>query len=66
MHLRWRLGALMDERSLWSADQHEELLFAIEGLVRQSGPSMKQQGSAQGLQPLAEAIPAVKALVEAS
>lgn len=56
-------GALMDDRSLWSADSAQEGPFSFEGLLEQSARAMKKDGNDRGLTELVKAIPAVEPLV---
>lgn len=58
-------GAVMDERSLWSSDGHAETKFSFPELIAESVVAMKQSDNRVGLEALAEAIPAVRPLVEA-
>jgi predicted metal-dependent enzyme (double-stranded beta helix superfamily) len=58
-------GALMDERSLWSYDDHEEKGFSFQELVKESIKGMRQNNNQVGLDELVKAIPAVKPMVEA-
>jgi predicted metal-dependent enzyme (double-stranded beta helix superfamily) len=50
-------GAVMGERSLWSADTHEEIPFSFEGLVKESIKTMKRDDNEAGLRAVAAAIP---------
>lgn len=56
-------GALMEKRSLWSSTGHQEMPFSFEGLVGESIKTMKQSQNDKGLEALAEAVPAVKPLI---
>lgn len=58
-------SAIMDERSLWSYDNHEETAFNFQGLVKESVKGMKMNQNQEGLNALVKAIPSVKPLVEA-
>ena len=58
-------GALMEKRSLWSANGHEEKAFSFEALVGESVSMMKQSRNDKGLEALAEAIPAARPMIEA-
>lgn len=58
-------GAIMDERSLWSYDNHQETAFNFQGLVKESVKGMKMNQNEAGLNALVKAIPSVKPLVEA-
>jgi len=55
--------AVMDERSLWSHANNEETRFSFEGLLKESVTSMKQSHNQKGLDAIAEAIPATRALI---
>ncbi len=57
-------GALMDKRSLWSANGHEEQPFTFEALVGESVRTMKQSRNQRGLEALAEAIPAARPMID--
>jgi len=57
-------GALMEKRSLWSANGHEEQPFTFEALVGESVKTMKQSRNDRGLEALAEAIPAAKPMID--
>jgi len=57
-------GALMDKRSLWSANGHEEQPFSFEALVGESVKTMKQSRNQRGLEALAVAIPAAKPMID--
>ena len=48
-------GAVMGERSLWSADTHEEIPFSFEGLVKESIKTMKRDDNEAGLRAIARA-----------
>jgi predicted metal-dependent enzyme (double-stranded beta helix superfamily) len=56
-------GAVMDQRSLWTADGHAEIPFNFQALLGESIKAMKASGNQAGLDALVEAIPAVRALV---
>ena len=58
-------GAVMDQRSLWTTDGHAEIPFNFQALLGESIKAMKASGNQAGLDALVEAIPAVRALVEA-
>ena len=58
-------GAVMEQRSLWMADGHEERPFNFQALLAESVETMKQNNNKEGLEALADAIPAVKPLIEA-
>jgi predicted metal-dependent enzyme (double-stranded beta helix superfamily) len=57
-------GALMERRSLWSANGHDEQAFSFEALVGESVKTMKQSRNERGLEALAEAIPAAKPMID--
>lgn len=58
-------AALMDERSLWGTDDHAEKPFSFEQLVAESVKTMKAHGNRAGLDAVAKAIPATRALIDA-
>lgn len=55
---------LMDKRSLWRADDHEETGYSFEGLVAESVRTMKLNNNDKGLDALVDAIPKTKPLVD--
>jgi len=57
-------GALMDKRSLWSANGHEEKAFDFVALVGESVKTMKQSRNDRGLEALADAIPAARPMID--
>jgi predicted metal-dependent enzyme (double-stranded beta helix superfamily) len=57
--------ALGDERSLWDTDDHEEKTFSFQELLVQSIKTMKADDNQIGLQAVAKAIPATRALIDA-
>jgi len=57
-------GAVMGQRSLWTADGHEEIPFTFQALLAESVKAMKASGNQAGLDALVEAVPAVRPLVE--
>lgn len=57
--------AVMDERSLWDYDNHEEKSFNFQELIKESIKGMKRNQNQTGLQEIVKAIPATKPLVEA-
>ena len=57
-------SAIMERRSLWTWDGHERTPFSFELLVRESVTAMKRDGNTVGLQAIAEAIPAVRPMIE--
>lgn len=62
---RGDFGALMDKRSLWGWDDHQEKPFSFPDLVRESVSAMHLSGNRDGLAALAMAIPAAKPLIDA-
>lgn len=58
-------SAIMEERSLWSYDNHEETTFSFQGLVKESVKGMKMNHNQAGLDAVVKAIPSLKPLVEA-
>ncbi len=58
-------SAISDQRSLWDSDDHERLPFSFPTLVAQSIKSMKKNGNRAGLEAVAEAIPAVRPMIDA-
>ena len=58
-------NAVMDERSLWDFESHEEKSFSFQGLIQESIKGMKLNQNQTGLDEIAKAIPATKPLVEA-
>lgn len=58
-------NAVMEERSLWSFEDHQEKSFSFQGLIDESVKGMKLNKNKNGLNALVEAIPAAKALVDA-
>lgn len=58
-------GALMEDRSLWSHQEHQRHGFSFEKLLQQSVIAMKKTGNEAGLEGLVDAVPAAKAMVEA-
>lgn len=57
--------AVMDERSLWSFDKHEEMDFSFQGLIKESIKGMKLNNNQTGLDEIAKAIPSTKPLIDA-
>ena len=57
-------AAVMDERSLWDADDHQEKAFSFQELISQSIKTMKADHNQVGLEAVAKAIPAVRPLIE--
>jgi len=57
-------GAVMDERRLWDADDHQEMAFSFPELIKQSIKTMKTHHNQVGLEAVAKAIPATRALIE--
>ena len=58
-------NAVMDERSLWDYENHEEKSFSFQGLIQESIKGMKLNQNQTGLDEIVKAIPATKPLVEA-
>jgi predicted metal-dependent enzyme (double-stranded beta helix superfamily) len=58
-------GALMDRRSLWGWDDHQEKPFSFPELLRESVSAMHHSGNRAGLSALAVAIPVTKPLIDA-
>jgi predicted metal-dependent enzyme (double-stranded beta helix superfamily) len=58
-------GALMDARSLWSDDDHQQTPFSFPALLQESVKAMKRADNDAGLKALVNAIPATKPLVDA-
>lgn len=58
-------NAVMDERSLWDFENHEEKTFSFQGLIQESIKGMKFNDNKTGLQEIAKAIPATKPLIDA-
>ena len=58
-------NAVMDERSLWDFEDHEEKSFSFQGLIRESVKGMKNNGNETGLDALVKAIPSARPLLEA-
>ena len=56
-------GAISDRRSLWDAETHERVAFSFPKLVEQSVKTMKRSNNREGLEAVAEAIPAARALI---
>ena len=57
-------GAVMEQRSLWTADGQAEIPFTFQALLAESVKAMKASGNQAGLDALVEAIPAVRPMVE--
>lgn len=57
--------AVMDERSLWDVETHSETSFNFQELLRQSVKTMQAHENTVGLEAVAEAIPATRALIDA-
>jgi predicted metal-dependent enzyme (double-stranded beta helix superfamily) len=57
-------SAVMDQRSLWDADDHEEKAFSFQELISQSIKTMKTHHNQIGLEAIAKAIPSTRPLVE--
>jgi predicted metal-dependent enzyme (double-stranded beta helix superfamily) len=58
-------NAVMDERSLWDVDSHEEKPFSFQELIGESIKTMKASRNRTGLDAVAKAIPATRALIDA-
>lgn len=56
-------GAVQEQRSLWSPENHERGSFSFEKLLHHSVVAMKRGGNEAGLASLVEAIPAAETLV---
>jgi hypothetical protein len=59
-------GAVEKDRSLWSHEAHEREGFSFPKLLQLSVVAMKKTGNTQGLESLVEAVPATKAMVDAT
>lgn len=57
-------GAVMEQRSLWSSHDHQEMPFNFQQLVAESAKAMKLNDNQKGLDALVQAIPAAKPLVD--
>ena len=57
--------AVMDDRSLWSFDAHEEKAFSFQELVRESIKGMHMNHNKTGLEEIAKAIPSAKPMIDA-
>jgi predicted metal-dependent enzyme (double-stranded beta helix superfamily) len=57
--------AVMDERSLWSFDDHEEKPFSFKELIKESIKGMQMNDNQTGLDEIARAIPSTKPLIDA-
>jgi predicted metal-dependent enzyme (double-stranded beta helix superfamily) len=58
-------NAVMDERSLWDYDNHEEKSFNFQELIKESIKGMKRNQNQTGLNEIVKAIPSTRHLVEA-
>lgn len=58
-------NAVMEERSLWSFEHHQEKSFSFQGLINESIQGMKLNQNRKGLEEIVKAIPATRPLVEA-
>ena len=58
-------NAVMDERSLWDFDNHEEKSFNFQELIKESIKGMKRNQNQTGLNEIIKAIPSTKPLVDA-
>lgn len=57
--------AVMDERSLWDYDNHEEKSFNFQELIKESIKGMKRNDNQIGLNEIVKAIPSTRPLVDA-
>ena len=57
--------AVMDERSLWDFDNHEEKSFNFQELIKESIKGMKRNHNQTGLDEIVKAIPSTRPFVEA-
>lgn len=57
--------ALNDDRSLWDVESHDEQAFSFPELLNQSVKIMKAHGNRDGLEAVAQAIPATRSLIDA-
>lgn len=57
--------ALMEQRSLWSSVEYEEMPFTYPDLMRESAIAMKMDDNQAGLDAMVAAIPAMKDVVAA-
>lgn len=62
---RGDFGALMEKRSLWGWDDHQEKPFSFPELLAESAKAMHTSGNAAGLEALGAAIPKAKPMIEA-
>jgi predicted metal-dependent enzyme (double-stranded beta helix superfamily) len=58
-------NAVMDERSLWDYDSHEEKSFSFQGLIKESIKGMKRNQNQTGLDEIVKAIPSTRAIINA-
>ncbi|MGD8926228.1 MAG: hypothetical protein PVG20_05230 [Thioalkalispiraceae bacterium] len=58
-------NAVMDERSLWDFENHQEKAFNFQELIKESINGMKLNENKAGLDALVNAIPSARPLVEA-
>lgn len=58
-------NAVMDERSLWDFDNHEEKSFNFQELIKESIKGMKRNQNQTGLNEIVKAIPSTKPWVDA-
>ncbi len=56
-------NAVMEERSLWDSESHEEQAFNFQELIKQSIKTMKAHNNQTGLEAIAKAIPAIRELI---
>jgi predicted metal-dependent enzyme (double-stranded beta helix superfamily) len=58
-------GAVMEDRSLWTHDDHAKSGFSFEKLLKLSVVAMKDTGNDKGVAAVAEALPAAKPMIDA-
>jgi len=58
-------SAIMNRRSLWSCNGHEEKPFTFQELIAESAKAMKLNNNQKGLEALVTAVPAIKPIVDA-
>jgi len=58
-------NAVMDERSLWDFEDHAEMAFNFQDLLKESVKGMKLNHNEVGLESLAKAIPSIKPMIDA-
>jgi len=57
--------AVMNERSLWDFEDHEEMSFSFQDLLKESVKGMKLNRNKLGLEALVKAIPSVRTMIDA-